>query len=376
MLADDMGLGKTAQAIRAADAVRAKRVLVICPAGVRPVWRAEIDKWTLGDARWMVRGYTEIVRSNSKYADAVKFKPDLLILDEAHYLKSPRAKRTKRVYGPLARVAGRVWALTGTPMPNDPSELWTHARVLGGEERRYEEFVHHLYRRTKDVRAELPEIDWQEWPVEGRMPDLSEAVEPAVWTRLQTLLESIDDDADAGARIDAAEELERLAPHLGTLRRLVGLAKVKGVCERLLDETNADHTPRVIMAYHRDVMEEAVDLLGGQSAVAMIHGSTTPAAREEAVRRFQAGEVPFFLGQIQAAGTGLTLTAAHHLVFLELDWSPANIAQAAKRIHRIGQDEPCLIRTAHLPNSLDEAISRTLTSKARMTDTLFAGVRG
>ncbi|NIT75626.1 MAG: hypothetical protein GWO44_01640, partial [Thermoplasmata archaeon] len=120
-LADVPGLGKTAQAIMAAKKVRARSILVVCPAVAIPVWNEEFQKW------WpRRRGELEIISYN-KLARPGAMTPqglDLVILDEAHYTKSPDALRTKAALL-AAQGAKRAWLLSGSPMPNNPSELYT-----------------------------------------------------------------------------------------------------------------------------------------------------------------------------------------------------------------------------------------------------------
>lgn len=396
LLADEMGLGKTVQAIRACDLVGASRVTVVCPAGVRPVWREEFPRWSLLAPEVQIYSYTELATNGKRRAEALGFAPDVLVLDEVHYLKTPTAKRTRMVYGQLTLTADRVWALTGTPMPNNPVELWTHAKYLGGETMSYEEWAKRycylapsdytewrvtgvrkyrlqelrekldqwiLRRTTGGVGLELPPLRWREWPVEGKPFAVSDDEKDLV-QRLETVISAAlasDDDRTA------ALALQQAAPHLPQYRRLVGLAKVPAVVEEISRELEeGQYEQIVIMAHHRDVLRALQEAFPGISVT--YHGGTPPAAREEAVRAFQAGEKKVFLGQQVAAGTGLTLTAAHQLVVVEPDWAPDTMAQAAKRIHRIGQTRSSLIRMAKLPGSLDDAVIRVLARKARMID--------
>jgi SWI/SNF-related matrix-associated actin-dependent regulator 1 of chromatin subfamily A len=95
----------------------------------------------------------------------------------------------------------------------------------------------------------------------------------------------------------------------------------------------------------------------------------TDKARQEAVDRFQRrGEVRVFLGQIQAAGVGITLTAASHVVFVELEWTPGLMSQAEDRCHRIGQHDAVLVQHLVLPGSLDARLAKTLVAKQRVID--------
>ena len=156
LLADEMGLGKSAQAIHASDLQMAKKVLVFCPAIARINWVREFEKFSHFKRKFTVidSAYTPIPDGDSvvcsydlveKVAPKLKvFAPwPVLILDESHYLKSTDAKRTKAVFGRegIARKSARVWCLSGTPMPNNPSELWIMMRTFGITMLSFDEFV-------------------------------------------------------------------------------------------------------------------------------------------------------------------------------------------------------------------------------------------
>src|ERR1700674_4234287 len=140
LLADEMGLGKSAQAIVACDAINAERILVVCPASARINWEREFKRFSTQQRTTTVLstgGKTPLGalticsyelatrKGTNTLLRAVNW--DVLILDEAHYLKTPDAQRTHAVYGKkgLVRSAKRTYALTGTPAPNNASELWT-----------------------------------------------------------------------------------------------------------------------------------------------------------------------------------------------------------------------------------------------------------
>ncbi len=122
-LADDMGLGKTVQAIVAAKYAGIFDVVIVCPASVRENWKREWEAWG-GPGRPIVMTYSELIR-NPPFVGV----PQLVILDEAHYCKSPGAKRTKAALK-LAAAAPSAWLLSGTPMPNDPRELYAVFKYL------------------------------------------------------------------------------------------------------------------------------------------------------------------------------------------------------------------------------------------------------
>jgi SWI/SNF-related matrix-associated actin-dependent regulator of chromatin subfamily A-like protein 1 len=405
LLADDPGLGKTFQAIRAADSRKAKQVAIICPASVIGTWHAEIRKYRTSDWYFFVTSYERACRQDYDHLTVNRW--DALIIDEAHYLKTLTSGRTKAVYGFTAEdglqrlpaiidCADAVWLLSGTPMPNDPSELYPHLRALAphlvtGERsgkiwsifqfiaafcetknngfghkivgarqeaklhRKLEGFM--LRRRKADVLKDLPPLRFGEVAVEG---DLS-ALPPEEVAIVQKALERGGFDA-----------LKDVAGHVGKLRRLTGLAKLPATIAWLKDWLAGSTGKIVVFAYHKDVIAGLRDALGKQAVV--LDGSTPVAQRQAVVDRFQQDpRVRVFIGQMTAAGVGITLTAASDMLVVESSWVPAEIQQATQRIHRIGQKESCLVRFAHVEGSIDEDIQRAVARKVRMIDAVIEG---
>lgn len=394
-LADEQGLGKTAQAITAMDAIGALRVAVICPAVARAVWRQEFDTWSMLQPTRIVRSYSELVRDRDKVAEIWRMNADVVVFDEAHYLKNGSSKRTHMAYGVrmaggIAKRAKRTWLLSGTPTPNHPGEWWTHLASLRGERRSYPDFVRYFcytrpsdyppgwqvmghrkdrlpelrsllegwVLRRRDSVLDLPPLRWGMLPVKPKRP-VETDVPKALLRRIRKLIEREDPEA-----------LNVMKQHRGELakvRHATGLAKARAVCEYVEQETLES---AILFCVHRSVIDELESFFGPDAV--SLHGGTSEADREEAVRRFQAGDARIFIGQIQAAGVALTLTRTNRVIFVESSWDPASMAQAAKRAHRIGQDRHVLVQSAYIPDSLDEAIERVLNRKARMVEAVLA----
>lgn len=404
LLADGMGLGKTAQAIVAANMVGAKTVVVVCPAIARTNWRREWDRWGTGQDLH-VYSYDAIVRRASAKDELKALAPDVLILDEAHYLKSRTSKRTKAFYGPflrgdgLAACAKRVWLLTGTPCPNDVTELYPHLRGLWPEllpgDGKFQTYLDRyvlwdatpfgmkilgnkkaalpelravlssvmLRRRAEEVLKDLPPIMWQEVTLDpGRLDPALAAIEASPEIKaLRAVLE------DPNATLEDADQIA-----LATLRKITGQRKAELVVDLVREELRENAYQKVlIFAHHVDVIERMRAALDEFGAV-MILGRSPQTQRDQAIDAFQ--NDPFcqvFIGQIQACATAVTLTATNQVVFAEMSWTPADNLQAAKRAHRIGQDRPVMVRTVSLAGSIDEAITRTLARKSRQINEVF-----
>jgi SNF2 family DNA or RNA helicase len=418
LLGDDAGLGKTRTTIMAWDALNLKRRLVICPAVARLVWPAEIARWsTSKDAVHVIApgkpptaktffpdNVTVVVAFDTisagkdpKVLDFIRRSAwDVVVIDEGHKLAHPGSNRTSRIYGSrldrkgsLIEDAERVWVLTGTPTPNHAGEIYTHARALfpqtlaihgvaGGRPMEEHEFVERyccyrdtawgrvitgsrnqaelrqrmapciMRRRKKDVLTELPPLDFVAVPV------------PAA--NLTTLV--LDRFPDDLVGDDLLAYLEHHVTQLATLRRELGLAKVTA-CVEWIEETLASGVRKlVVFAHHKDLINQIMGALAEYDPVS-ITGDTSEPQRKAAILRFQnALETRVFVGQIDACGVAITLTAAHDVVFVECSWVPGANYQAASRCHRLGQQDGVLARMLYVPGSLDERIMKTFQRKA------------
>ena len=150
--------------------------------------------------------------------------------------------------------------------------------------------------------------------------------------------------------------LKKIGTHVASLRKITALAKVDAVMKWVRESS---FKKVVLFAHHKAVIEKLKEL---ENSV-YVDGSCSQSHREKAVKDFQHGDAEVFIGQIQAAGTGLTLTAANVLLFVEVSWTPAENRQAADRIHRIGQKNSCLVYFTMIPNSIDENIIRVVKRK-------------
>jgi SWI/SNF-related matrix-associated actin-dependent regulator 1 of chromatin subfamily A len=439
LLADDMGLGKSAQAITAADQVNARNILVLCPASLRINWTREFGRFSPFDrpivaimtAKDQIPGSGvaicsyDLLRVDKILAALKKTHWDVLVLDEAHYLKERSAQRTKAVYGygkrspGLVANASRVWRLTGTPAPNDASELYTHLKSAGVVDEPYWDFTFRfctgfnsdygfritghknttelkqllsqimLRRKKEEVMKELPPIVFQQVTVEKSPveldPEFYEQVQAAGKTDTEFLSDMKSSDAMLRQALDnvyksscetpasdSARILESMAPSMVTLRRYIGMMKLPQVCDILAEELESEMVEKiVIFAVHKSVIENTRERLRRFGAVTL-YGNTPPLKRQENVDKFMTDpRTRVLIGNIQAAGVGITLTSAHEVAFMEADWVPANNAQASMRCHRIGQTRPVRVRFFTCADSVDEQIQQALLRKTRELTKIF-----
>lgn len=409
LLADAMGLGKTVQAIRAADLIAAQRVAVVCPAIGRINWRREFEKWSLQGPELFIESY-DTLAVNKKARDAYRaFRPEVTIADEAHYLKSPEAKRTRMLYGQhchntgLLSVPRRVWLLSGTPTPNGVTELWTHLRALwpelithNGEPlssmgflKRYADYrpsvngpiilgnkkaavpemrailKQIMLRRKGNDALKLPPIVWQ--PTYLVEPDHVSAELAALEASPEvTELRRVLDAALEGDTRELFTDEEPVA--IATVRRLTAELKARPVARLLAEELrDGAYDKIVVFAIHRaalDAMAAVLESFG----VGHVRGGQSSLARQAEIDRFQNdASCRVILVQLDAGYHTITLHAAAQVALLEQSWTPDINVQAAKRAHRIGQTRPVFVRNFGLAGSIDEAVTHVQSRKAAAT---------
>jgi SWI/SNF-related matrix-associated actin-dependent regulator 1 of chromatin subfamily A len=437
MLAWDMRLGKTATALRAWDEVATEGpLLVLCPATARANWAREAATWC-PEARvqvlWassdrpdysadiVITNYDKL--TNKTFAQALRMwrsaDRGVLVLDEMHYLKNPRAERTKRVYGvtygkPDARIVplidrfDRIWGLTGTPMPNHPAELYSHCRALWPDAIKYSGHVMELWEYELRY-CVLQQTEYGTRVVGGqRLDELKQRLVPYIH-RLKSsdvmphdlkLVETWPLDIGA-ARVthDLPELVAKLQQRFGDVseierwdeetvdaylqainvehdavarvRRDVGTLKAVSTALLVREEIENNAPKTLVFAHHRDAIETLTKGLASCNP-AVIHGDVPAQRRQLEIDRFHADpSCKVFIGQIVAAGQSIDLSAAEHIVFCEASWTPGENAQAMARASGPRQTKPVWVRFAYLAGSIDENILRACARKTAMINQLF-----
>ena len=426
LLADEQGTGKTITAIAAINSLRAKKILIVCPASVRNVWLTELRNWldmswlkisVISQADFLIPQDSDIVISSydiltygGKYDKANsgdkdqrgKFTGSLIydqivkrewavgIWDEAHYLKNRDSIRTQITLcrNGLASRCAYKWFLTGTPVLNRPSELYPVLRscspatiapflsytgytehFCGGywdgvqwwdkgatncEELNRRLSADFMLRRTKqEVLSELPEKTFQTISL------------PQTGDTKKLVAEEFRWDEKSYGRIALALDSGELSSH----RQELAIAKVPQAISWIAEVLESEKKI-VIFAYHREVIRQLKIGLENYNPV-ILDGSTGMSARSDAVSDFQTDPmVRVFIGQITAAGVGITLTAASHVVFVEPDWVPGVIHQAVDRCHRIGQKSAVLAQFLVVEGSLEERMMNVLVDKTKIIKTI------
>ncbi|WP_369198516.1 DEAD/DEAH box helicase [Streptomyces djakartensis] len=418
-LADDMGLGKTITLIslhlhRQTDPQSAGPTLVVCPTSLMGNWQREIERFApgvpvrrfhgprrsledLGQGEFVLTTYGTM-RLDAGRLGEVPW--GMLVADEAQHVKNPYSStaRALRSIGARARVA-----LTGTPVENNLSELWaildwaTPGLLgrLGTFRRRYAEAVEGgrdpaaADRLARLVRPFLLRRRKSDPGIAPELPPKTETDHAVLLTQEQTALyEAV--VREALAEISGAGSMARR----GLIVKL--LTGLKQICNHpaqylkeerpvisgrsgkleLLDELLATilaegagvlvFTQYVQMAR---LLERHLAARGTPSQ--FLHGGTSVAEREAMVQRFQDGEVPVFLLSLKAAGTGLNLTRAEHVVHYDRWWNPAVEAQATDRAYRIGQTRPVQVHRIIAEGTVEDRIAELLARKRELADAVL-----
>ncbi len=424
-LADEMGLGKTVQALASIQHEDAFPCLIVCPPNLALNWAKEIDKFFPTRTWKRVKNRSEFPEEEADYTivgySNIDYHPEALkgfksyVFDESHYLKNPKANRTKRAQklSKTAPKGGMIICLTGTPITNRPAEygpqleiigrlkefggLWAfYKRYCGAFRDRFKQW--HIdgatnldelndrlrascyIRRTKpQVLDDLPPIRHSEWRIDPDPKYLKEYetarndIAQYVADRAAELAKEIGANPHSAAvRAKLGAEAHEFLIRLSVLKRIAAKMKLKAVDEWVENRINEGRKV-VIAAHHREIVSSLADKYGGLK----IQGGMTPDEVEEAKTNFMEGSVedfPVIVLSIQAAKSGHTLTIAEDMIFVEHPWTPADVDQVSARIHRLGTKGAVQITHALAAGTIDEEIFELIKNKRVVVDAATEGV--
>lgn len=417
LLGDDMGLGKSIQALTVfgADVFRgwAKTCLIVCPLSLKENWADEIEKFTRfpytvlqgtpaqrnkqlldfyveKDPRILIVNY-EQVTAHQDFLDKIRF--DVAIFDEAHYLKNPKAKRTKAC---LDVYSHRSFMLTGTPMLNHVNELWAilhridpagypkywsflqRYAVFGGykdkqivgvknETELTERLQSVMLRRLKKDVLDLPEVQYVE-----RRVDLSKAQRKLYDGVVEELKLQRVGEEDPDNIENALTKFLRLKQICGTTFSFTNeddSTKLDLATEDAIELIENGHRI-IVFTQFRDVLAcyakrmEELDV-----PVYQLHGGVKQEERQGIVKQWSLSEKPgVIVCMLQVAGVGLNMTAARHLQFLDKLFVPGLNRQAVDRAHRIGQDttQPVQVLEYICRNTIENRVNQILRTKSKL----------
>ncbi len=406
LVADEMGLGKTAQALAWLQLHPEKRpAVVVVPASLKLNWAKEAKMWMQDPNVQILQGMKpnvpivgDIIVINydilGGWCRALqKIKPQVLIADEVHFIKNSKAQRTKSVLA-LGRNIAHVIGLSGTPIVNRPVEAinaiklidptiigstWDYKMKYCGAyhngwswdfkgatntDELHEKLTNTIMLRRKkaDVLVDLPDKIRSFLPMElSNGKEYAKAESDFIqWTR------EIKGDK-AAERISNAEQLAKIE----ALKQLAVKGKMTQAISWIKDFIDTDGK-LVVFAVHKFVIDALMKEFG--NIAVKVDGSVSGQARQDAVDRFQEDEsCRLFVGNIKAAGVGITLTAASNVAYLELPWTPGDLSQTEDRCHRIGQKDSVSIYYLLAAGTIEEQIARLLDKKRKVLDSVLDG---
>ncbi|GDY48011.1 DEAD/DEAH box helicase [Streptomyces antimycoticus] len=424
-LADDMGLGKTITLIalhlhRRSLPEASGPTLVVCPTSLMGNWQREIERFApgtpvrrfhgparsldgLADGEFVLTTYGTMRLDAQRLAEAGPW--GMVVADEAQHVKNPfsATARQLRTIGAQARVA-----LSGTPIENNLSELWaildfTTPGVLGTHgafRRRYAQAVESgsdpeaAARLAKLVRPFLLRRRKSDPGIAPELPPKTETDRAVALTKEQAgLYEAVVREvlaeisgtgglARRGLIVKLLTGLKQICNHPAQYLKenrpvIPGRSGKLELLDELLDTILAEGASVLVFTQYVQMARILEGHLAARGVPAqLLHGGTPVARREEMVRSFQEGEVPVFLLSLKAAGTGLNLTRAGHVVHYDRWWNPAVEAQATDRAYRIGQTQPVQVHRIIAEGTVEDRIAAMLTRKQELADAVLGSGEG
>lgn len=424
ILADDMGLGKTVQIItfllaKAKEAQAENKIikaLIVCPASLVYNWESEIHRFAPFLSVCTIVGSTEqrkeLISRQGQY-DVTLTSYDLLkrdldcydgcqydyeIIDEAQNIKNHTTQACKAV---KSIQAATRFALTGTPIENSLSELWSifdylmpgllgsypkfkkkyETPIIANDDdtisKRLQKMVKPfiLRRLKKDVLKELP--DKIEKVILARMEDEQERIYVANAQRVRESLAEKSEDEFKTNRIQILAELTKLRqlccdPSLVYQDYHGGSAKLDACMELVSSAVDAGNKILIFSQFTTmlDIIKKQLDTLNIDAF--MLTGSTSKEKRRELVDKFNKDETPVFLISLKAGGTGLNLTAASIVIHFDPWWNLAAQNQATDRTHRIGQEQVVTVYKLLVKDTIEEKIEKLQEKKAQLSDQIIS----
>jgi len=400
LIADEMGLGKTIQAIGLMNLHQSKKVLIISPASVKYNWENEINKWLSYDASIQVlEGKSTFENKNitiinydilkNFHAIFCDMEWDMLIVDEAHMIKNHKAQRSRFILGDYDKhekqwhvkpiQAFKKYFLTGTPIVNKPVELYPIISALGFKIK-FWDYAHRYCNAQKNRYGwdlsgasnlnELQENLRSQIMVRRLKKDvlmeLPEKIRQAIVINPENKIIEQEKKHFEKIRLNEMSWSETIG-EISKLRHKTALKKVPYIIEHI-KQSLENVNKIVVFAHHKDVIQKISEAFAPHQCLT-ITGDTAQEDRPNIVEKFQNDDnVRIIIGNIQAAGTGITLTAANTVIFAELDWVPGNMTQAEDRCHRIGQKDSVLVQHIIFKNSIDAKLSEILKHKQKIIE--------
>lgn len=365
LLAYDMGLGKTIIALAAAKSLK-KKTLVVAPAFMKKTWEKTI-----------LEHFSDIKKIEVISWHSIKGteEAEVVIFDESHYMKNPEALRSKAALKITDRVReknGFVWCLSGTPAKNTAAELFVQFKAMGQlkDYESYEQFADEFSNKSYVRYGNMykPQVKYQGVRnVEKLRTIYSPFMEVLKSSAVLELPQQVKSQVYSDVSVFSEEDLRLYIQdpeganhneHFSAKKALQAKMNVETTIAKVAEILENDNKAKVVVFSDH---VETTDLIAKQFDCEKITGAVSMHKREKAIDAFKKYD-KVLACTIGAAGVGLNLQFANYMVFNDLPWVPADLQQAEKRIHRIGQTERCFYYYV-MDSGLGEMIYKTLQEK-------------
>ncbi len=407
ILADDMGLGKTTSTVIASLESDIEKVLIICPASLKINWQREIENYTdkeisiIEGKKWEPADYTiinyDILKNfhdpkHPEKSDILNYGFDLIVMDEAHYIQNVKANRTK-IANSIVKKVGRVWLLTGTPMTSRPMNYYNLLDLVDSPVA--DNWMAYAIRYCAGYQFSVGAK--KVWNVTGssNLEELRDRIKPQVLRRLKEdildlpekiitpvylRLKSKEYEKLMGEYYDwynSSEDSNSLTIQFSKLmmvRQVIAEGKIKDTIK--LAQNIIDQGKKVIIFTNfTNTLNQIVDHFG-KSAV-KLDGKMTKPQRQHSVDEFQNNEkITVFVGNLKAAGVGITLTSAEAVIMNDLSFVPSDHSQAEDRAYRYGQKFSVSVYYPIFENTIEGIIYDILSKKKNIFETVMGDNEG
>lgn len=404
ILADDMGLGKTTSAVIAALESGAKKILIVCPASLKINWAREIANYSdrksliVEGRKWgstfdfyiinydIIKNFhtTDKSEDSDDYKLLVNAGFDLAIVDEAHYISNNTAQRTRLLNDVLEKIP-KVWLLTGTPMTSRPINYFNLLKIVDSPltlnwqtyVKRYckgfqfkvgnrkvwntsgASNLDELRERTKNIVLRRMKTD---------ILDLPEKIVSPIFVELSSKM--YDEELEEFVRIsNEKKEQDTISITLNRLmkvRQLISYEKIPYTCE-LIDRCIEQGKKVIVLTNFTMTLDMLHEKYKKNSVT--LDGRMSKDKRQDAVDRFQNDDkIKVFIGNIKAAGVGITLTAAEVVIMNDLSFVPADHSQGEDRAYRYGQKNSVIVYYPIFENTIEKVMYNILQKKKEIID--------
>ena len=404
ILADDMGLGKTTSTIIAALETGVKKILIVCPASLKVNWMREIQNYTdrsvfISEGKSfsaehdfviinydILKNFHDLKEKNNSLIKQSNF--ELVILDEAHYVQNAQAQRTKIVNN-ICKNVDRLWLLTGTPMTSRPMNYFNLLNLIESPVAQNWMAFAIRYCQGYQFKAGNRKV----WNVTGasNLEELRDRTSRQVLRRLKTDVLDLPEKIISPIYLrlkskhyeglmgeyynwydNKKEESNSLTVQFSKLmkvRQVIAEEKINETIE-LAENILSQDKKVIIFTNFTDTLHKIHDHFGKQSVY--LDGSCSNAQRQYAVDQFQENDkVRVFVGNLKAAGVGITLTAAEAVIINDLSFVPGDLSQAEDRAYRYGQKNTVLVYYPIFENSIEGIIYDMVNNKKKNIETVM-----